>query len=178
MRTGAASPWDAFHDVQRDYGLDDAEGFRGAFDAMVSELIEREPFGIELTKAGLVFEERAVSNVGAALKELFDRTVEPNDGAARLLEEFDIRGARHGAAAKRNDCGFSGTGGFPQDAAELFMLGLTKRRFTELRKNCWNGEAGAVNDAFVEINVKPAGLAREQPRDRGLAASHESGQGD
>src|SRR5690348_11502543 len=85
MCIGGASSRDAFHDIQRDYRLHDAERLDRAFDAMVGQLIKGKTLVVQLAKAGLILEKRAISDVRAALKQFFDRAVEPNDRAARLL---------------------------------------------------------------------------------------------
>lgn len=58
------------------------------------------------------------------------------------------------------------------------MLSFAKSGLAKLGKNGGDGQAGALDNAFVQIGVNPTSLAREQARDGGFAGAHEAGERD
>ena len=58
------------------------------------------------------------------------------------------------------------------------MFDAAEFRFAHARENFRNRQSGGFRDALIEVDVRPADLAGQQPGDGGLAAAHESGQAD
>lgn len=168
--------WYTVKNAESEDGLDDAEGFGGAFDAVASEFVEWQAFAVELAKAGFVFEKRAVGNMRAALHQLFYGALKPNGGASGLLEQFRVRRLRYGAAAERDDGRLAGFGGFSENAFQLFVFDLPESGLAKLRENGRDSQIGARNDTLVEIDVNPADLAGEETSHSRLSTTHESGQ--
>ena len=95
-----------------------------------------------------------------------------------VAEESDILGLANRSATQGNNARFLRFGRFTDDPFELFMLDAAEFRLAHAAENVGNGEAGKVRDALIEIDVRPAELAGQQPRGGRFAAAHESREAD
>jgi len=155
---------------------DHLRGFGGAVDAIVRELIGRQPLLVECAETGFVAKERAAGHGHAAGKKNLERGIQPEDGSAGSAEELGAAGLRVSAAAEGEDGALLVLGSAAQGGAELIGFHLAESRFAEALEDFRNGEAGGFFDAFIEIDKTPGELTGEERADGGLAGTHESGE--
>src|SRR5208282_4855081 len=136
--------------------------------------VERQALAVQLAEAGLIAEERPVGDVCAALKQLLDRTVQPNQRDAVPLEKRKIGGLSGCAAAERDNRGPAERRGLAQRFFEFFVFDLPKGRLALLREDLRNGKSCHIRNSAVEIHVNPTDLPCEKSSDGGFAAAHEA----
>ena len=137
----------------------DAQGFDIGLHPIVGKLVERQPLVVELAKAGLVAEQRAVTHAGNSGEKLFDGAMEPDRARAVGSEKFDSARLRGGAAPQRDNGRRSLLAGFTFDAPKLIALNFAECRFTVLREEFGDAHAGVLNDPLIEVDVPPPNLA-------------------
>ena len=166
----------AGNDVEAEDFGDDAGGVTGAVDAMLGELVGREPLGVERAKAGFVAKERTTGHGHAAGEEDFDGRVEPNHRHVCGAEKFGRALLGVGAAAEGEHDRFFEFEDATERGAELVGFDLAEGGFAETLENFRDAHVGGGFDAIVKIDEAPGELAGEERADGGLAGAHEAGE--
>src|SRR5579863_1771788 len=137
-------------------------------DAVFGNLIEGEAFGEQLGEASLVAEQRAVVHTRAATAEFGQRAVEPDCYPVGRANEIEVGLLYEGPATERDDRRL-GLRSLGQDG----MLDDAERRFTFLLEDLADGATLGRLDGGIQVDERPAELARQQSSHRGFPAAHE-----
>ena len=157
-----------------DFG-DDLGGVARAVDAIISELIRGDALRVKSAKAGFIAKERPAGHGHAAGEEKINGRIEPQNRDSGVAEKIGTAGLGIGAAAESEDGGFLHFGGAAQSGAELVSFDLTKSGLAQTFEHLWDGEAGGLLDALIQIHEAPRQLAGQKRANGGFAGTHKTG---